>query len=40
MYIKHTESVLLFYEKLVNAREEADIILGEFNLNPQDSQVL
>ena len=40
MYIKHTESVLLFYEKLVNAREEVDIILEEFNLNPQDSQVL
>ena len=33
-------SVLLFYEKLetLNAREEVDIILGDFNLNAQDPQ--
>ena len=41
MYRKYTESVSLFYEKLetLNAREEVDIILGDFSLNAQDPQV-
>ena len=41
MYRKHTESVSLFYKKLetLNAGEEVDFILGDFNLNTQDLQV-
>ena len=41
MYRKHTKRVSLFYENLetLNAREEVDIILGDFNLNTQDPQV-
>ena len=41
MYRKYTESVSLFYEKLetLNAREEVDIILGDFILNSQDPQL-
>ena len=40
MYRKHTESVWLFYERLenINAREETDVILWDFNLNAQDLQ--
>ena len=41
MYKKYTESVSSLYEKLetLNAREEVDIIVENFNLNAQDSQV-
>ena len=41
MYRKYTESVSLFKEKLetLNAREEVDIIRGDFNLNALDPQV-
>ena len=42
MYRKYAESVSLFHEKLqtLNAKEEVDIILEDFNLNAQDPQVL
>ena len=42
MYRKYAESVSLFHKKLqtLNAKEEVDIILEDFNLNAQDPQVL